>query len=286
MLDFFQRHITIQSHRGGRAHWPENSMHAFEQSFGINVDAIEIDVIVTADHHIVVSHDPWAHHHISFHPDGKKVTLDESQSLNFYKMTKAEVQRYICGLEPHFWFDNQTAIPHYRPDLQEVAELFISKSTGKRLNIEIKSQEDWDNTFHPEPKEYARIFLDCFLPLGLSQISFIQSFDARLLNELYSLAPQLHYILLSETEETPEDALLKLHFLPEAYAPKYLLIDENTVLDCSSRGIPLVAWTVNELEEFERLYQIGVRHFITDYPIMAAEWKHKKLKELDLSSAR
>jgi glycerophosphoryl diester phosphodiesterase len=286
MLEFFQRHITIQSHRGGRAHWPENSMHAFEQSFGLNVDAIEIDVIVTADHHILVSHDPWANQDISFHPDGKKVTLDESKTLNFYQMTKAEVQRYQCGLEPHFWFENQTAVPHFRPDLQDVAGLFKAKSTGKWLNIEIKSQEDWDHTFHPDPSEYARIFLERFLPLNITESSFVQSFDARILNELHKLAPHLHYILLSETEEQLNDSLAKCTFSPEAYSPRFSLINESLVMECALQNMPLVAWTVNDEKEFERLYQLGVRHFITDYPIMAEEWKLKKLQELDLTSTR
>jgi glycerophosphoryl diester phosphodiesterase len=57
-------------------------------------------------------------------------------------------------------------------------------------------------------------------------------------------------------------------------------------MECALQNMPLVAWTVNDEKEFERLYQLGVRHFITDYPIMAEEWKLKKLQELDLTSAR
>jgi glycerophosphoryl diester phosphodiesterase len=51
--------IQVHGHRGARAVMPENTIAAFEYAIGVGVDAIEMDVVVTRDDVVVVSHDPY-----------------------------------------------------------------------------------------------------------------------------------------------------------------------------------------------------------------------------------
>ncbi len=51
--------IQVHGHRGARAILPENTIAAFEYAIRVGVDAIELDVVVSRDDVVVVSHDPY-----------------------------------------------------------------------------------------------------------------------------------------------------------------------------------------------------------------------------------
>lgn len=51
--------IQVHGHRGARAVMPENTIAAFEYAIRVGVDAIEMDVVVSRDNRVVVSHDPY-----------------------------------------------------------------------------------------------------------------------------------------------------------------------------------------------------------------------------------
>lgn len=48
----------LYAHRGASAERPENTMPAFERAVELGVDVLEMDVHVTRDDHLIVSHDP------------------------------------------------------------------------------------------------------------------------------------------------------------------------------------------------------------------------------------
>ena len=54
-----QPKILVHGHRGARAMRPENTLPAFEYAIGIGVDVLELDMAVTKDNVVVVSHDPY-----------------------------------------------------------------------------------------------------------------------------------------------------------------------------------------------------------------------------------
>src|SRR5262245_43512355 len=51
--------FDLQAHRGGRGLRPENTLPAFANALDIGVDTLELDIAVTADGAVVVSHDPY-----------------------------------------------------------------------------------------------------------------------------------------------------------------------------------------------------------------------------------
>ena len=50
--------FDIQAHRGGRDRRPENTLSSFKYSALLGVSTLELDLAVTKDHAVVVSHDP------------------------------------------------------------------------------------------------------------------------------------------------------------------------------------------------------------------------------------
>lgn len=48
----------VVGHRGNRAHAPENTIESFRQAIAVGVDALELDVHLSADGEVVVIHDP------------------------------------------------------------------------------------------------------------------------------------------------------------------------------------------------------------------------------------
>src|SRR5260370_31950431 len=54
----FGQTIQVHGHRGARAMRPENTLPAFEYAIAQGVDALELDMAVTRDNVIRVSHDP------------------------------------------------------------------------------------------------------------------------------------------------------------------------------------------------------------------------------------
>src|SRR5689334_14030791 len=52
------RKVEVHGHRGARARFPENTLPAFEYAIAEGVDVLELDMGVTKDDIVVVSHDP------------------------------------------------------------------------------------------------------------------------------------------------------------------------------------------------------------------------------------
>ncbi len=51
--------IELHGHRGARGLWPENTLAGFQGALSIGVTAIEMDVALTRDGVVILSHDPF-----------------------------------------------------------------------------------------------------------------------------------------------------------------------------------------------------------------------------------
>jgi glycerophosphoryl diester phosphodiesterase len=89
--------FDIQGHRGARGLVPENTIPSFLTALELGVTTLEMDVVITSDHHVLLSHEPWFSAEICTGPDGSPVTSEDERSHNIYAMTLEEAQRYDCG---------------------------------------------------------------------------------------------------------------------------------------------------------------------------------------------
>lgn len=268
-----------QGHRGARGLLPENTIPAFLKALDFPaIKTLELDVVVTKDSQIVISHEPWMSSGICSHPDGTPVTEEEEEQLLIYQMTYEEVKSYDCGSRGNDRFPDQQAMKTYKPLLTEMVEAVEAKVKEENLtppqyNIEIKIEEGYDDVKTPNPKNFAYLVLKEINRLGIAERVCVQSFDVRPLQILHQFAPEITTALLIANEDGVESNLQKLGYVPEVYSPYYKLITANTVQVVHDKGMRLIPWTVNEASTMDSLISLGVDGIITDYPNRIPEGK-------------
>ncbi|ARA94867.1 glycerophosphodiester phosphodiesterase [Rhodothermaceae bacterium RA] len=265
--------FDLQGHRGARGLLPENTMPAFRRALELGVTTLEMDVVISKDGQVVVSHEPWFSGTICTQPDGTPVPVEDERRFNLYALPYAEIARYDCGSRRHPRFPRQQPVPAVKPLLKDViamAEAYVAE-TGRppvHYNIETKSTPEGDGLYHPEPERFTRLLYDVLVETGIKDRSIIQSFDVRTLQVVRRLDPALRLALLvgREADAGVDGNLERLGFTPALYSPDYRLVDAALVEAVHARGMQLIPWTVNDLDEMRRLKALGVDGLITDYP--------------------
>ena len=59
-----------QGHRGCRGLMPENTVAAMIKALNLGVTTLEMDVVITKDKKVILSHDQWFSEEITTKPDG------------------------------------------------------------------------------------------------------------------------------------------------------------------------------------------------------------------------
>ena len=93
--------MDIQGHRGCRGLHPENSLPAFEKALELKVKTLELDVVVSKDHKVVVSHEPYMSHEIALDLFGNEITPKLEMAFNLYTMSYDSIKLYDCGSKKH-----------------------------------------------------------------------------------------------------------------------------------------------------------------------------------------
>jgi len=262
----------LQGHRGARGLLPENTIPGFLRAVEEGVDTIELDVVVTGDSLILVSHEPWFSHTIATKPDGTPVTEDEEESLNIFEMTYEETQQFDVGIRGNRNFPNQEAMAVTKPLLSEAiiaVETFIKEQDLNlvKYNIETKSQPDWYGVYCPLPEVYAQLVYDQLVELDVLDRVIIQSFDPSTLIAMRELDPGISLaMLVYEESQTVERMTDILGFTPDIWSPNYSLVTPLLVDKAQQQGMELIPWTVNNRSQMVRLLEMGVDGIITDYP--------------------
>jgi glycerophosphoryl diester phosphodiesterase len=272
--------FDLQGHRGARGLKPENSIPAFITALDLGVTTIELDVVISQDKQVVVSHEPWLSAEICLKPDSSAIAKNEEHSLyNIYKLNYSDIQKFDCGSKGNVKFPEQEKLSVYKPLLREViiaVEDHIKSYSQYEVdyNIEIKSLPIGDNKFHPTPEEFSTIvyqLIDQYLPW---ERVVIQSFDFRVLKYWNKTYPQVRLAALVEKQASPKatrDLLNTLGFNPSIYSPDASSLDKETISMMHKKKIRVIPWTVNEVEDMKRFKSWGVDGIITDYPNRASE---------------
>lgn len=264
-----RQEIFLQGHRGCRGYYPENSLSAFKHAISLGVDAIELDVVISQDKKVIIAHEPYMPADLCLTPDDKRISAAEEKSYNLYKMSAAEIARWSYGTLEYEKFPQQKKVKSHRLELAEMMRLLDETTLDyhPQLTIELKSHPNGDDLFHPKPNQYAAMILQAIDQLPEHWPVALQSFDLRIIKALDALQSPFPLIVLNDNKKLEiEDICDDLKFVPEGYGLHHTLIDEETVEACLSLGVELSAWTVNDLKETERLFGLGVRNIITDYP--------------------
>ncbi|MBR0838370.1 glycerophosphodiester phosphodiesterase [Bradyrhizobium manausense] len=283
--------FDLEAHRGGRALLPENTLPAFANALTMGVDTLELDVGVTADGEVVVSHERGLNPDLARDANGGYVAVPGTP---FVKLRLADVRTYDVGqIRPGSayakQFPDQRAVPGTGiPTLKELFALVRKSGNDKvRFNIETKIDPG-----HPdeslEPQGFVAKLLGVIEEAKFSDRVMIQSFDWRTLLLVQQQAPTIPTVYLTiQRGSAPTIALDKAtswtagfspadhgDSLPRTikaaggavWSPYFGDVTAALVAEAHAQGLRVVVWTVNKPDDMARMIEIGVDGIISDRP--------------------
>ncbi|HXH69302.1 MAG TPA: glycerophosphodiester phosphodiesterase family protein [Pyrinomonadaceae bacterium] len=268
--------FDIQGHRGARGLMPENTIPAFLKALELGVNTLELDVVVSKDNQLVVSHEPWFASEITLDKNASPIPPEKQKEYNLFKVNYSEIKLFDVGSLGNERFPEQRKIKTYKPLLRDVfteTQKYIRKNGLKPTiyNIETKSTALGDNIYHPPPAVFAKLLYGEIVKNKMQKRVMIQSFDVRTLQEFKKFPIKLPLVLLVENKAGIKKNIEKLGFQPDIYSPHFSLVDEEIVKYCRQKGIKIIPWTVNEISDLERMKKFNLDGIITDYPNRAID---------------
>lgn len=267
--------FDLQGHRGARGLRPENSIPAFILALDSGVTTVELDLAITRDKQIVVSHEPWMSASICLKPDGTAIGEADERMFNIYEMDYDQVRTFDCGSRGNEKFPEQVKMKTTKPLLRDVIVAVEDHIRSRLLyevdyNIEIKTTPSGDGKFHPSPEVFSDLvynLIDQYLPL---ERIVIQSFDFRVLKYWHKKYPDIRLAALVENTKSVDANLKGLGFNPNVYSPHYKLLTKEKIDYLHKLKIRVIPWTINETSDMQKFLEWKVDGFITDYPDRAA----------------
>lgn len=271
--------IDWQGHRGARGNYPENTWSAFQYALDQNMTTLEMDVVITQDEKVVVSHEPFLNHQICKDTAGNAIDESAEKEWNIYKMTYEELQKCDCGAIQNPNFPNQKTVSSPKPLLRDIIDKTIAycKETNKELpfmNVEIKYEEDMKGVYHPDIETFNNLVYELLNGDYPKDNWNIQSFDFNVLIHFRNEFPKVPLAALVYESDDWEGQFKELGFTPEIYSPYYKLVTHKMVEDLHAKGVKVIPWTVNDEKDIERLLKLGVDGIITDYPQLADKFRN------------
>ena len=259
--------MQVHGHRGCRGLLPENTLVAFQKALELGVDTLEMDVCISKDLQVVVSHEPWFNHEISTQANGEEITIDTEKSFNLFQLNYHEIKQFDVGLKPHPRFSTQTKMAAHKPLLSDVialAEAYSNKTI--HYNIEIKYSAAESCVYHPDVKVFSDLVMELLLRNKIEKRTIVQCFEPSVLNYIHTLNPQQQLSYLVE-DDLPIDVLFeKLTFTPQVYSPDFSLLSSSGINYCHNKNILVIPWTANKEIDMTYLINMGVDGIISDYP--------------------
>ncbi|MDG2341656.1 MAG: glycerophosphodiester phosphodiesterase family protein [Cytophagales bacterium] len=264
------KNFDVQGHRGFRGMYPENSILGFKESLDIGVNTLEMDVVISKDKKVIISHEPWISKYICLDVNNKKIIEDKS-SFNIYEMDYNQIIKYDCGSLFNSKFPKQEKISSNKPLLNHCLneiETYIKVKDYEEVNynIEIKSSTENEGVFHPNYKEFSNLVLSVISQFISEERFTIQSFDFRVLRYINKNHPNVKLSLLVSENYNPKLNLKNLGFYPYSFSPNYKFLKHDDIKYLQNKKIKVIPWTVNSNDDIAKVLSLGVDGMISDYP--------------------
>lgn len=266
---FSQSTFDIEGHRGCRGLYPENTIVAFIEAVKLGVNTLEMDVVVSKDGKLVVSHDPVMNAEICSTPEGNAVSATDK--FRIYDLNYEEVKKFDCGLRGNSKFPEQKKMTAFKPLLSDVidsVEKYIQQNhlPAVHYNIETKSTVDGDDVNHPKPAVFAKLLYNLLKEKSVMNKCIVQSFDPRTLQVIHQLDTNATTALLVFNADGFEKNISQLGFAPTIYSPNFILVNKKLIRKCHQQKIKIIPWTINEEDKMKSMKKLGVDGIISDYP--------------------
>jgi glycerophosphoryl diester phosphodiesterase len=273
---------------------PGNTLPSFEYAIHAGADVIEMDMQVTKDNVIVISHDPILHPPYCSGPKPEAV---------IHELTLAEVRKWDCGaiqypglprqkvmpgtpmptLDEVFalgasskvLFNIETKITPRRRTLEEARAIVLSvaqpKPSGEVLDRRARGLMQQGPEMTPSPEEFARMVLAEIRKYHLESRVILESFDFRTLVAMKKLEPRIQ---LSALCMGPDLDFVKIGKESGAgiISPLHTFVTAEQVRSAHAAGLRVLPWVANEPADWDRLIAAGVDSILTDYPADLIEY--------------
>ncbi|MBU6458095.1 MAG: glycerophosphodiester phosphodiesterase [Bradyrhizobium sp.] len=288
--------FDIEAHRGGRALFPENTLQSFANALSMGVNTLELDIGVTRDAAIIVSHERKLNPDLACEPDGAYVA---PPGIPFVQLSLDEVKKYDVGrIRPGSayaaQFPDQHPVPGTPiPTLIEVFDLVRRSGDPEvRFNIETKIDPDHPEE-SPDPRRFVDLLLDLLQEQKFGDRVMVQSFDWRTLQLVQKQAPHIPTVYLTlqkgsgATNSLDRATEWTAGFNPAEYgrslprtikaaggaiwSPYFGDVEPDAISESHQLGLKVVVWTVNKPEDIARMIDIGVDGIISDRPDLLRE---------------
>jgi glycerophosphoryl diester phosphodiesterase len=292
-----QRTVDLQGHRGARGLLAENTLPSFALALQAGVSTLELDVVVTRDDVLVISHDPALNPDITRDAQGRFLT---SKGPDIRQLTFEQLQSYDVGrINPTSryaqTFSAQKGQDGVRiPRLKDLFELVKAQGyTQVQFAIETKiTPQRPDQT--PDPERFVQLLLHEVREHGLQDRVQILSFDWRILQAVQKLAPGMPTVYLTAQLPALDNLGIRsgqtsawtagFQHAQHGSVPKMIKaaggthwssfwreLDAQKVREAQSLGLKVLAWTVNDRQSMGQMLDLGVDGLVTDRPDIAAE---------------
>lgn len=261
----------IQGHRGARGFLPENTIASCCEAVRRGAQGIEIDICISADSQVVVSHEPWFSTKICSDATGKPL---DTEGGGFLKIPYSEIRKIDCGMRGNARFPTQIPQKAYKPLLSELISAVEHYCIENQLvkpfwNIEIKSHFLYYRKYVPTPQKFVAILkrdIQENCPILSAERCYFSSFDPRVLRVLRHEMPDYALGFLVENPFGLSINLQRLGFVPTIFSPYFQFISPQMIRKAHRKNIKIVAWTVNNTTHQSRLKDWGIDGIITDFP--------------------
>lgn len=238
----FSNRPLIFAHRGASAYAPENTMAAFELAANSHADGVEFDVKFTKDKEIIIIHDSTIDRTTHEHGKVKDLTFEE-------------IQRLDAGTSFSNQFNGEK-IPRLTDVLTRLPDSFL-------FNIEITN---YSTLFDGLAGAVARLVKE----LCITERVIFSSFNPFNLISAQRITPEIPVALLALPGRP---GALNRSFFMRSVSPQYINpyfsdIDPQFIETQHNNKREVIAWTVNDVTEIIRLFDLSVDGIISDDPLL------------------
>ena len=263
--------IHVQAHRGACSEFAENTLPAFQRAVELKVDSIELDVQLTRDERVVVFHD------FEITPEWCRDRLGNPipASLPIWDLESRQIKEFETRIDRRL--ANKRELSEEERKISTLRKVFKSLKTWEAtygqlpvMDIEIKRQ-DLIEKKAPSSKIMVEKVISEINEHWNPQKTVIRSFDFSVLDEVKKQAPNISIGVL--TYQTPV-SVVEIHqrFHPRLWAPHYKDLSLESVKQALDLNMEVIPYTVNTVQEFQKLIALGVTGLTTDDPTLLLQF--------------
>ncbi|WP_030677116.1 glycerophosphodiester phosphodiesterase [Streptomyces sp. NRRL B-1347] len=262
-----QHLIQVVAHRGASEDAPEHTLAAYKKAVEDGADALECDVRLTADGHLVCVHDRRVNRTSNGRGAVSALELAELAALDFGSWKNREQGPYA---EDPDWEEGPAPEDTSVLTLERLLELVAENhASGRRvqLAIETKHPTRWAGQVEERLLHLLKRFgLDAPSPEEHSPVR-VMSFSARSLQRVRAASPTLPTVYLMQfVSPRHRDGRLPQGVRIAGPSMRIIRSHPGYVAKLKRAGHQVHVWTVNEPQDVELCARLGVDAIITNRP--------------------